>query len=137
MTIQSKFIKTILCSLLILVCLNIPLHYIAATDSIGQRMADESQKAAKAAKFDDTPDFTTSALGLINILLGFLGVFFIILIIYGGYLWMDARGREEQIDKGKKILIAAFIGIVIIISARIISEYLLIEIFNKAAQKIS
>ncbi len=46
--------------------------------------------------------------------LGFVSVIFFALIIYGGFLWMVARGNEQQIEKAKSLLTSATIGIVII-----------------------
>ncbi|MCG2701066.1 hypothetical protein L6267_02785 [Candidatus Parcubacteria bacterium] len=63
---------------------------------------------------------------IIQTALTFLGVIFLILMIYGGYLWMTARGNEEQSGKAKNTIVAAIIGIVIVLSAYAIS-YLVIE----------
>lgn len=54
---------------------------------------------------------------IINIFLGTLGVIFLVLTIYAGFLWMTAGGKEEQVNKAKKILINAVIGLVITLSA--------------------
>jgi hypothetical protein len=55
-----------------------------------------------------------------NYLLTFLGVIFIVMIIYGGYTWMTAAGNEEKVKKGKDILQTAIIGLVIVILVRVI-----------------
>lgn len=47
----------------------------------------------------------------------FLGIIFLILIIYAGFLWMTAGGNDQQIAKGKNIMLWAIIGIFIILSA--------------------
>jgi hypothetical protein len=52
---------------------------------------------------------------IINALLGFLGIIFTVLIMYGGFLWMTAAGNEQQIEKAKKILTQATIGLFIVI----------------------
>jgi hypothetical protein len=62
---------------------------------------------------------------IIQYLLSFLGVLFIILIIYAGFLWMTAAGDMEQITKAKDILISAVIGIIIVLSAYIITAFVL------------
>lgn len=54
---------------------------------------------------------------LINALLGFLGVLFMILIIYAGYLWMTARGNEDQVNRSQTILRNSVIGMVIVSAA--------------------
>jgi len=57
-----------------------------------------------------------------NFAAGVGGAFFAILIIYAGWIWLNARGREEQIEKAKKLIIGATIGLTIIIFARLIAE---------------
>lgn len=59
--------------------------------------------------------------GLISGLLAFLGVIFMALIIYGGFLWMTARGAEDQIGKAKKIITSATIGLAVVLTAYLIS----------------
>jgi len=58
---------------------------------------------------------------LITTLLGFLGVIFMVLIIYGGYLWMTARGNEPAIEKAKKIITSATVGLAIVLGAYLIT----------------
>ncbi len=54
---------------------------------------------------------------IIRIALGLVGIVLIVIIMYGGFLWMTAGGNEEQIGKAKKILVNAIIGLIIILSA--------------------
>ncbi|MFH1291906.1 MAG: Ig-like domain-containing protein [bacterium] len=54
---------------------------------------------------------------IIRVALSLLGIITVILMMYGGYMWMTAGGNEEQIGKSKKILINAVIGLLIILSA--------------------
>lgn len=61
---------------------------------------------------------------IIGALLAFIGVIFFILMIYGGFLWMTAQGNEEQITKAKNLIIAAVIGIIIVMSAYAITAYI-------------
>ena len=51
---------------------------------------------------------------IINIALGFLGIIAVILIIYAGWLWMTAGGEADKIDRAKRILTGAIIGLIII-----------------------
>ncbi|MFH1187265.1 MAG: hypothetical protein V1688_00195 [bacterium] len=62
---------------------------------------------------------------IIQYILSFLGVIFICLIIYGGFLWMIARGDSEEITKAKDIITSSVIGLGIIISAYTLTYYLL------------
>ncbi len=54
---------------------------------------------------------------VIQAILAFLGVFFLILMIYGGYIWMMARGNEQEVARAKNIIINALIGLIIVLAA--------------------
>jgi len=62
---------------------------------------------------------------VITTALEFVGVIFLVLAIYGGYIWMIARGNEEEVTKAKNILTAAVIGLVVVIAAYAISWYVI------------
>ncbi len=46
-----------------------------------------------------------------------VGLIFLVLMVYAGYLWMTARGEESQIEKAKNIITAALIGLVVVLGA--------------------
>lgn len=48
-----------------------------------------------------------------------VAVFF---IIYGGFLLVTARGSQEKIDRGKKVLLWAIVGAAILLGALIIAS---------------
>ncbi|QQS60423.1 hypothetical protein IPN41_00340 [Candidatus Falkowbacteria bacterium] len=62
---------------------------------------------------------------IISIFLGFLGVIFLILMIYAGFNWMTAGGEEEQITKARNTIRAAIIGLLIVISAYALSVFII------------
>lgn len=49
------------------------------------------------------------------------GMIFVSLIVYAGYIWLTAAGLEEPINKAKSIITNAVVGLVIILSAYVIS----------------
>ena len=53
----------------------------------------------------------------IAVALSMVGFIFLILTVYAGFLWMTARGDEEQIRKAQKIIMGAGIGLIIVVSA--------------------
>ncbi len=62
---------------------------------------------------------------IIKAAISFVGVVFLVLMIYGGYLWMTARGNEQQVEKAKNLISAAIIGLIIVILSYAISAYLI------------
>lgn len=73
----------------------------------------------KAGANAGTGDATVESIvgGAINTALSLVGLIFLVLMVYAGYLWMTARGEESQIDKAKSIIRSAIIGIVVVMSA--------------------
>ena len=67
---------------------------------------------------------------IINVILGLLGVIFLVLIIWGGFTWMKARGNEEEVTRAKNIIISATIGLVIILASYGIMMFLYMTILN-------
>jgi hypothetical protein len=53
--------------------------------------------------------------GIINIVLSFLGLIAVIIVIYGGFVWMTSGGDADKINKAKKIFKNGLIGLVIIL----------------------
>ena len=62
---------------------------------------------------------------IINVALGLLGIIALLLILYGGFLWMTAVGEPERVEKAKKVLINAAIGLAIILTSFAISQFVL------------
>ena len=73
---------------------------------------------------------------IIGSLLSFIGVLFMILIIYGGLLWMTARGNEQQVEKAKKLIIQSIIGLIIVLSAYAITN-LIGQIFARESEQVT
>jgi cytochrome bd-type quinol oxidase subunit 2 len=54
---------------------------------------------------------------VINTALQLVGIIFLGLMVYAGYLWMTAAGEESQVEKAQKIVTSAIIGLVLTMSA--------------------
>ncbi len=61
---------------------------------------------------------------LIKTALLLLGTIALVLIIYGGFMWMTARGNEEQVTSARTLLTSAVIGLIIIIGSYSIGSYI-------------
>ncbi len=56
-------------------------------------------------------------------LLSVLGVVFFVLVVYGGFRWMKARGDEKEVTAAKEIITNATIGLAIVLAAYAISVF--------------
>ncbi len=61
--------------------------------------------------------FRNLILTFLNFFLGFLGLLAVVMVIYGGILYVTGAGEQDKLDKGKKIIMYAIVGIVIILLA--------------------
>jgi len=61
--------------------------------------------------------------GLLQLVLGFLGVIAVLIILWGGFIWMTAAGEQDKVDKAKKLIYAGIIGLVIIFAAYAIASF--------------
>lgn len=59
-----------------------------------------------------------------------LGIIYLILMIYAGYLWMTASGNEDQIAKAKKIIATATVGLLVAFMSYAISIFV-VSAFQK------
>jgi len=70
-------------------------------------------------------DFITMIGNIINVIMGLLGVIAVLIILYGGFMWMTAAGNEEKVTKAKKLIIAGIIGLVVIFAAFAIATFVI------------
>jgi hypothetical protein len=85
---------------------------------------EESLKVGnvKDAMIKGTP--TSIAGTVISSILSLIGVAFFLLILYGGLRWMMAQGSESEVEKAKQIIIAAVVGLIIILSAYALTAFI-------------
>ena len=60
---------------------------------------------------------------VINTVLTLVGIIFLLLMVYAGYLWMTAQGEETKIDKAQNIIKGTVIGLVLVMSAYAITIF--------------
>jgi len=67
---------------------------------------------------------------IIGYALSFIGIIFMVLVLYGGYLWMTSFGNEQKVEKAKELIIGAVIGLVIIVAAYTITTFVVNSILG-------
>lgn len=79
----------------------------------------DKQDAAlmNATNLGGNTDLATIISTLITVVLGFLGIIFLVLTISAGFKWMTSQGNEEDIKKAKGTIKNSIIGLIIVIAA--------------------
>jgi len=76
------------------------------------------------------------ATGIINIMLGFLGMIAVVIILLGGFKWMTAAGNEDKISEAKKLLTAGLIGLIIILMSYGLAQFVIGQMMNATGANI-
>lgn len=72
----------------------------------------------------------TKAGQIIGTILSFVGVIFLILMIYAGITWMVSGGNEQQVTKAKGMMVNSIIGIIIVFAAYAIISFVGTELLK-------
>ena len=85
------------------------------------------QAAGTATGYETGSDYTVIVARIIKTALSIVGGLFVLLITYGGFLWMTAEtgAGRNQLDKAKKVLTWAIIGLIIIAAAYAITSFVI------------
>jgi fibronectin type 3 domain-containing protein len=77
-----------------------------------------------------TRDLFDIIVGIVNVVLYFLGGIAVILGLYAGWLWFTSRGNAEQIRKAKAIMVSAVIGLAIIFASYAITNFVIGNLYS-------
>ena len=81
-----------------------------------------------AAEIDSSTTLPQLIGRFINVVIGLLGVIFLVQIVYAGYLYLLAGDDSGNVDKAKSLVRNAVIGIIIIIASFAISSFVIEQI---------
>lgn len=73
-------------------------------------------------KWADLNEFVRS---IPNLLVGLASVIFLFVLVYGGYVYLTARGNEEKEHLAKNIFLFAIMGLIIVLGAYAVVIFLL------------
>lgn len=77
-------------------------------------------------------DLSSTAARIILTVLGLLGIAATAMMVYGGYTWLTASGNEQRVEKAKRILYSAVIGLIIILLSWAIIRFVVFTTTNVA-----
>jgi len=122
--------KNILVILIILTCL-----FVSTSPAQAKRVFDEIIDNVKtfntgAQLPEGSGDILPIIIGLVNILLGFLALLFIIMILYAGFLYLTAGGVPDKAKKAMGIIKDSVIGVAIVVLAGVFVNYILEKLID-------
>ena len=121
--------KVLLC-ILVAVFLFTPPVSVFALNLGGGLTKDVAGQAGYARSTNETTFAETLGV-VVKGALSLVGVIFLILMVYAGFLWMTAHGGEEQIEKAQEIIRSSIIGLIITLGAYSITAFVLPRILER------
>lgn len=119
-----KIIKSLLLIIVLGLSLNLASFALAAAGDATETLQGLDAAASKVGAYSKqtgSTDARTIILdrvgGFVGLALSFVGIVFLILIIWAGIQWMTAQGNSSQVDKAKDLMINAVIGLIIVSAA--------------------
>jgi hypothetical protein len=71
------------------------------------------------------PDNLVDIIGkIVKAVLLSVGILFLIMMIFGGYLWMTSNGNEKTTGKAKSLIFGAIAGLIIVVAAYVLTTFL-------------
>ena len=71
---------------------------------------------------------------VINGALGIIGIVFLVLIVYGGLLWMLSEGDETKVGKARGLIFHSIVGLIIVLAAYAITNFVVSAIITQTVQ---
>lgn len=95
----------------------------------GQQDSYGLETTARGARLPRPAGGVPAAVGqVINGLLSLIGIAFFVLMLWGGFIWMKARGNEAEVERAKNMITNAIIGIIVIGGAYVITRFVLTQV---------
>jgi hypothetical protein len=114
-----NWIKIALLTVLPLAVLFVP-DLVAAQGEVDRGLSSISGPFAGFSGIGKARNITEIIIAVIRMLLTIAGALAVLFIIIGGFQYITSAGNDEQAEKGKKTLINAVIGMVLIILSYVI-----------------
>jgi hypothetical protein len=120
---RKNYLKTFTAIVIAEILLSAVFYFISPGTVLAQTSTGDLSNVQEGVQVIEEPlglpatDIRVIVANIIKYALGLLGLITLVMMLYGGFMWMTAGGNEEQIAQAKKILVNAVIGLAIILSA--------------------
>ena len=105
---------------------------LLAFPQVVDAQTDELEEVAEDSGLGDE-SLSVVIAKIIRTILGFLGIIAVIIVLWGGFVWMTAGGDADKVAKAKKILINGVIGLAIVLMSYAIATFVLNAILGASS----
>lgn len=91
------------------------------SDTKNQEVINNINNVASTTYPTESRSIEVTIASIIQIVLGLLGVLFVVLMFKAGISWMTADGNEEKVTKAKTSIVNLIIGLILVFGAYIVT----------------
>lgn len=103
---------------------------LAPNIALAQNPLDSLNTAAQGTALIQDKSVPQVIALVIQALISFLGLIFVVLIILGGFRWMTAGGSADKIKEARQLIVNSTIGLVIVLTSYIIVNFVISELMG-------
>lgn len=105
---------------------------VFATESLKNTITNNLTNTGTKALIDTSKTIGHVVGGVVVVALGLLGLIFLILLVYGGFKWMESQGEDKKVAEARGMIYQAIIGLAIILAAYAITEFFVTQLQSGA-----
>ncbi len=121
---NKLFYKNLLAFSLIVAGLFFLTHTSFAQGEFFDSLNNTAKHAGVLPENNENANFSLMVGNILRGLFGLLGTVFLVLVMYGGFIWMTASGNDESVNKAKKIITQATIGLFVMVLAYALTDFI-------------
>ncbi|OQA37052.1 MAG: hypothetical protein BWY53_00136 [Parcubacteria group bacterium ADurb.Bin326] len=118
-TIKKLFAGAMVAGIMALFVLPLAVNTVSAQEDIWGELQTNMAAEGNDASLADI------IAGIIRVIMGVLGVIVVLIILWGGFIWMTAGGVPDKVDKAKKMIYSGIIGLIVILAAYAIASFVM------------
>lgn len=136
MNVFRRTIKQLLVAAFLVVTMVLPSYALAQQKNQTTAGINSALDQAGQTGFGMTgQDATAIGLGglvgtYVTAFLGFVGTIAFVVFLYGGFLWLTARGNDDQVADAKKYLFNGTVGVAVIVLAYSAAYFITAQLYK-------
>lgn len=120
MKIAKKIIFSLVLGLSLLAVLPVSAQTLGESDLWGGQQAEVGTSLGLPQQ-----SIQVTIANIIRVAMGLIGIVMVVIILYGGFLWMTAGGNEDKVGEAKKWIYSGVMGLIIILTAYAIANFVI------------
>lgn len=126
----KRFLQCAISAIILAVSVSLPATALA--QGFVQKIRGGVEQTASPAGLNQTTSLENMIGNTIKVAISFVGVLLLAYVLYAGYIWLTSNGDSKKTEQAIKILRTAIVGMIIILAAYAITDFVLARLSDIA-----